>query len=146
MNTNVPNVPKEPYYETEFEEFLNNIGNSRLKNWSIIAESLGVSRKTITRWKAHPIAKRAIAKAINVNIRKMKEVGKNDWRMYREVLKMLGVNDKQELKHELPDERDIANVLGEMEKTDYDEFAEWAEFKLNKMQKEQNEYGNNNQV
>lgn len=123
MSKNVSNVPKNPYYELEFQEFIKNIGNTGLSNWSITAEALGVSRKTITRWKQHPIAKKAIAKSIGETIAKMEAVGKNDWRMYREKLRMLGIKDKQSLSHEILDTNEIEQVLNDLERTNYEEFA-----------------------
>lgn len=126
---NVPNVPENPYNEEEFEVFIEAIGNSNLRNWSIIAEALGVSRKTITRWKKHPRAQHSIAMAIQKNISSMEKVGKEDWRMYREKLKMLGVKDKQEFQHKIEEESRVGAILDSLE-TDYDEVADQARLVL----------------
>jgi len=107
----------EPYKDMEFEVFIKQIGNASFLNWSVLAEALGVHRETIIRWKKHPLARKAIAEAIEENIRKMTEAGKNDWKMYREKLKMLGVKDKSTIEHDT--EVDIEAVLDDLE-TDYE--------------------------
>lgn len=124
LNANV-----EPYKEIEFDAFLKEIGNANIQNWSILAEVLGVNRETIVRWKRHPLAQAAISNAIEENLRKMEVVGVNDWRMYREKLKMLGVKDKSTLKHETGD--NISEVLDKLERTDYTEFTRKVQAQLN---------------
>lgn len=131
----VPNVPDSPYSEEEFEEFIKIVGNRGLKNWSIVAEALGVSRKTISRWKRHPRAQRSISKAIQTNIKGMEMAGKNDWRMYREKLKMLGVSDRQEFQHKIQEDSKIEAILDSLE-TDYEDLAEKARLAL--ISKQQN--------
>lgn len=92
--TNIQNVSPQPYLEDEFDNFLVLIGNENIENWTIMAEALGVSQKTITRWKKHPRAKEAINKAIAKSIASMEKVGARDWKMHREKLKMLGLIEK----------------------------------------------------
>lgn len=92
--------PTTPYNSIEFDIFLKEIGNSNLQNWSILAQGLGVSDDTITRWKNHPLAKQALSAAIEQNLKKMEEAGSNDWKMFREKLKMFGIKDKTTLEHE----------------------------------------------
>src|SRR3990167_10928292 len=92
IDQNVSNVktstdpPNDPYLKIEFEQFLKNIGNAKLKNWTIYAKVLGVSRQTIERWKQHPLAQAAIMEAISENIEAMENEGKGDWKMRREKL------------------------------------------------------------
>lgn len=110
-------VVVDPYAEVEFEAFLKEIGNANLQNWTILAEALGVHRNTITRWKKHPLAKQAINQAIEENLREMTLAGKNDWRMHREKLKMLGVKDTMTLEHEAGES--VKSILDTLEHTDY---------------------------
>jgi hypothetical protein len=133
MSGNVPNVPQNPYLESEFEEFLSNIGNSNLKNWSLVAEALGVSRKTISRWKKHPVAKTAIAKAISENVSRMEKVGRGDWRMYREKLRMFGISDKQEVKQEIVEDNEIEHLLDSLERTNYAELGRRAKEEMDRI-------------
>ena len=96
----LPNSEKseiKPYKEDEFESFLDLIGEPNIKNWSIMAKALKVEPDTITKWKNHPRAKKAILEAIQENIKGMTEAGRKDWKMYREKAKMLGVEDKENI-------------------------------------------------
>lgn len=126
---NVPNVPQNPYNEIEFEEFLKNIGNSNISTWSILADVLEVDRKTITRWKKHPLAREAIVKAINYSVIQMERAGKKDWRMWREKLKMLGVKDRQTIEQDI-DENSISSLLDTLERTNYEEFGKQVQHAL----------------
>lgn len=112
-----PNATENPYSDVEFEIFLREIGNANIKNWSIMAQALGVDRKTIWRWRQHPLAKEAISTAVAENLAEMTTNGKGDWRMNREKLNMLGVIDKQVLEHEVGE--GVTNLLNELDKTDY---------------------------
>lgn len=116
-------IPENPYNVAEFEEFLKAIGNANIKNWSILAEALGVSRATITRWKQHPLAQQAINTAINESMEGMEKAGKDDWRMHREKMKILGVKDRQTLEHEAGE--NISELLDTLQ-TDYGKLAERA--------------------
>lgn len=79
----------------EFEAFLELIKAGKAEHWSAIAEALGVREATISEWKQHPLAKQAIAEGIQRCLDQMEVAGKNDWRMWREKLKILGVKDKE---------------------------------------------------
>lgn len=116
--SNDPSV--DPYLKLEFEEFLKNIGNAKLKNWTIYARVLGVSRATITRWKQHPMAQAAITEAISENLEAMEKVGKEDWKMHREKLKMFGLEEETTVKIS---PMDIDGVIGKIQKTNYDELS-----------------------
>lgn len=82
--------------QVEFEAFLEIIRKAKVKNWSIIAEALGVREATITEWKRQPLAQQAITEGVEHCLIEMERVGKDDWRMWREKLKMLGVRDKDQ--------------------------------------------------
>lgn len=91
QNSSVNSVRK----TAEFEAFLELIKSGKIEHWSAIAEALGVREATISEWKQHPLAKQAIAEGIQRCLDKMEEAGSNDWRMWREKLKILGVKDKE---------------------------------------------------
>lgn len=113
--TNQP--PDDPYHGMEFDEFLKQIGNANIKNWSILAEAIGVSRSTVGRWKMHPLAQEAIKTAISESIAGMEKAGEHDWKMYREKAKMLGVKDRQTIEHEV-DPESVSTILDKLE-SDY---------------------------
>jgi hypothetical protein len=109
--------PTTPYNSMEFEEFLKAIGHGNIKNWSVLAEALGVSRLTLLRWRNHPLAQNALNTAISEAMANMQTVGKDDWRMHREVMKIMGVKDKSTLEHEIGES--VTEVLDKLE-TDYE--------------------------
>ena len=120
--TNVTNGSvSDPYNEVEFEEFLKEIGNVNIQNWTLFAEALGVSRRTVIRWKKHPLAQAAISNAVQESIKAMTEVGALDWKMHREKLKMLGIKEKQTLEHELGD--DLTELLDNIDGGEYDDLG-----------------------
>lgn len=121
---NSTNSAVKPYKEMQFEEFLKAIGNANIQNWSVLAEALGVDRKTIMLWREHPLAQAAISNAIEESMRKMVEVGANDWRMHREKLKILGVKEKTTLEHEVGES--VGELLDDLERTDYGKFGQQA--------------------
>ena len=114
---NSANSAVKPYKEMEFEEFLKAIGNANIKNWSVLAEALGVDRNTLIAWRQHPLAQEALSTAIQESLKEMQESGKADWRMWREKAKILGVKDKSTLEHEVSEE--TREVLDKLERTDY---------------------------
>lgn len=91
-NSTVTTVRK----QAEFEAFLKIIKRGKVENWSVIAEALGVREATISEWKQHPLAQQAIIEGIERCITEMERAGKDDWRMWRDKLKMLGVKDKEQ--------------------------------------------------
>jgi hypothetical protein len=119
-NTSTITPPVDPYKEVEFDAFLKNIGNAKLKTWTVYAKVLGVDRRTIERWKKHPLAQVAIIEAISENLEAMEVDGKGDWRMRREKLKILGVDEETIVKIS---PTDIDGVIGKVVKTNYDELS-----------------------
>ena len=78
--------------KAEFLAFLDSIRGSTVAHWIQIAETLGVNKDTINRWKKYPEAKEAIRKGIKRAMNGMKRAGKGDWRMWESKLKMLGIS------------------------------------------------------
>ncbi len=96
MITQLDNTVTTVRKQAEFEAFLEVIKKGRVENWSVIAEALGVREATISEWKQHPLAQKAITEGIERCITEMEKAGKGDWRMWRDKLKMLGVKDKEQ--------------------------------------------------
>lgn len=97
----------------KFETFLALIESQNIDSWMSIAEAVGVSRKTIYEWRKHPQAQLATSRAIAKCIRKMEEVGADDWKMWRERLTMLGVTKKESVEVE-----DVTDLKSELDKLD----------------------------
>lgn len=83
----VPKIHK----EEEFLAFIETVKGDTVAYWSQIAQALGVNKDTITLWKNHPLAKKAIREGIEKNLAGMQKSGKKDWRMWESKVKMLGV-------------------------------------------------------
>jgi hypothetical protein len=81
-------------YKEQFEAFLKIIRENKVEHWVNVAEALGVHQNTIVNWKKHPLAQKAIAEGIQHALEQMEKTGGRDWKMWREKLKMLGVEDK----------------------------------------------------
>lgn len=82
-----PNIRK----KEEFEAFISIIKSGSVCHWMTIAGVLGIDKDTITEWKKLPEARYAIANGIQHAIKKMEASGKNDWRMWKAKLQLLGV-------------------------------------------------------
>ena len=95
-NTNtVKNVRK----KLEFEEFIKMIEEKQVHTWVMCARALNVRPATITEWKKHPKAKKAIIRGIDEALENMQRAGKDDWRMWREKLRLLGVDKEYKFEH-----------------------------------------------
>lgn len=128
------NYVVKPYKEIEFDEFIKLIGKTNIENWGAMAEALNVNRDTISRWKKHPLAQRAIVKAIRHNTEGMERAGKDDWRMWREKLRMLGLAEKKQLKYEVSNEDEIGQLINKLEVDDnrYELLGKWAQEEMEK--------------
>lgn len=96
-------VPESPYKREKFKAFLKTLEEGGIKDfesWNVYAEALGVVPETLVRWKKHPKARKARARGISKALNKMKVAGRDDWRMWRDLLKMYGVKDTPQEKHE----------------------------------------------
>jgi len=82
--------------KAEFREFLKIIKGGTTAHWVQVAEVLGVDNDTITSWKKTPEAQEAIAEGIQRAMEEMETVGRKDWRMWREKLKMLGLSEPEQ--------------------------------------------------
>ncbi len=76
-----------------------------------IAHMLGVDRTTIEDWKKTPQYKHMINLAMKRILSEMRIAGQDDWRMWREFLKMFGVEDSQTIKNEFPDGMPVTPVI-----------------------------------
>lgn len=97
MRNSANSAQKTIYKQEEFKTFLNVLKQYSkdgiiLGSWSAIAESIGVNRDTIADWRNQPEAKELLLEARLKILEKMKKVGKDDWRMWLQMLKLLGMD------------------------------------------------------
>lgn len=81
-----------PYKSEKFAAFLDLLRGEAVYHWVQIANSLGVNQDTITSWKNHPSAQKAIRDGIEKALEGMTIAGKDEWRMWESKLKMLGIS------------------------------------------------------
>lgn len=59
------------------------IGKRTGYNLSLIARTLGIDRKTLTKWLSKPLVRKAMQDELEFYIDKMMKTGKNDWRQWK---------------------------------------------------------------
>ena len=94
-------IPENPSKREEFEAFIELIRGNTTCHWVQIAKALGVSRDTITMWKQHPLAKKAIKDGIERAMEGMEKAGEGDWKMWESKLKMMGISPIEKSEDEL---------------------------------------------
>lgn len=91
-------VKVSPYKAEEFDLFIKNFSNFlALGSWEAVAKALGVTTETIRIWRMQPKAIEAKNKAMEKVLAGMLESGADDWRMWREAAKLIGMDDQQKL-------------------------------------------------
>jgi len=69
------------------------------ETWGVFAEMIGVDMDTLKSWRNTEPVKRALTLGITKAYKEMKKAGKKDWRMWREAMKLAGVEDVQQIDH-----------------------------------------------
>ena len=87
-----------PYNDIAFDAFIEYLPISQIRFWTTYAKALGVSRQTIYRWRQHPRFRNALILAVSTALKEMQEAGKNDWRMWKEMLVLYGVTSAKKTK------------------------------------------------
>lgn len=81
-----------PYKKEAFEKFIELLRGNAIAHWVQVAAALGIDKDTITEWKRHSMAQKAIRDGIERAMDGMQKAGEGDWRMWESKLKMLGVS------------------------------------------------------
>jgi hypothetical protein len=84
-------------YRWEYSNFLEYVKKGKVDNAVLYAKSLGIDRRTLVHWLSQPELKEAMQKSIDDIVGNMKTSGAKDWRMWREYLKMLGIDDETKI-------------------------------------------------
>lgn len=92
------NEPKEiKRYKWEYNNFLEYVKKGKVERAVIYAKALQIDRRTLVHWLSQPELRMAMQASIDQIIDGMQRSGKDDWRMYRELLKILGVDEEMKL-------------------------------------------------
>lgn len=90
--------PKEiTRYKWEYGNFLDYVKKGKVDRAVIYAKALQIDRRTLVHWLSQPELREAMQHSIDSLIDGMQRAGKNDWRMYRELLKIMGIDDVQSI-------------------------------------------------
>lgn len=81
-------------YKWEYKNFLTYVKKGHVSRAMIYAKALKIDRRTLVHWMSQKELREAMLGAIDKLIDGMQNAGREDWRMWREMLKMLGVNDE----------------------------------------------------
>ena len=87
----------EMYKKWEFNNFLNFVKERKPGRAIIYAKALGIDRRTLLKWMEHKELREAMVESLDELVEGMQRSGSKDWRMYRELMKMLGVTDEQNI-------------------------------------------------
>lgn len=82
-------------YVWEYKNFLEYVKKGDVAHAMVYAKALKIERKTLVHWMSQPELREALQKRIDKVVKRMETAGKDDWRMWRELLKMIGVDDEQ---------------------------------------------------
>lgn len=115
----------DPYKEESYNRFLELLSMDYLYNWKALASVLKVDQRTIYRWRQTPAAQKIVNDEISRLVREMERAGKDDWRMFREKAKIMGVEDVNKI--EVVDTKGILDKL----ETDYANLGERAKIEAN---------------
>lgn len=78
-------------YKWEYGQFLEFVKKRKVSRAVIYAQMLGIDRKTFVHWLSQPELREAMAESIDELVEGMQKAGSNDWRMYRELLDIMGI-------------------------------------------------------
>jgi hypothetical protein len=84
-------------YRWEYSNFLEYVQKGKVDHAVLYAKSLGIDRRTLVHWLSQPELREAMQKAVDDLVDGMKKAGTKDWRMWREYLKMLGIDDETKI-------------------------------------------------
>lgn len=81
----------------EYSQFLELVKEKNVQSALLYAQMLGIDRRTLVHWMAQPELKIALMEAVTELAEGMKRAGSKDWRMWRELMNILGIKDVKEL-------------------------------------------------
>ena len=97
QNTNTDSHKEVVRYKWEYAKFLEFVKKGKVQRAIIYAKALQIDRKTFVHWLSQPELMNAMQESIDQLVDGMQRAGKDDWRMYREMLKLIGVDDESKI-------------------------------------------------
>jgi hypothetical protein len=84
-------------YKWEYNKFLEFVRQHKVSRAIIYAKALQIDRRTLSNWMNQPELREALIESLDELVEGMQSAGSKDWRMHRELLKMMGVDDEQKI-------------------------------------------------
>ena len=84
-------------YKWEYNNFLEYVKKRKVSRAVIYAKALQIDRRTMVHWLSQPELREAMTDAIDELVEGMQRAGKNDWRMYRELMEIMGIEKEQKI-------------------------------------------------
>lgn len=78
-------------YVWEYSQFLEFVKKRKVQRAVIYAQMLGIDRRTFVHWLNQPELREAMAESIDELVEGMQKAGSKDWRMYRELMEIMGI-------------------------------------------------------
>jgi hypothetical protein len=77
----------------EYNQFLDFVKDKEIGRALVYAKALGIDRRTLRKWCTQPELAHALTESLDTLLSNMQNAGKNDWRMYEALYKMIGLDD-----------------------------------------------------
>lgn len=84
-------------YKWEYNNFLEFVKKRKVGRAIIYAKALQIDRRTLVHWLSQPELREAIVEAIDELVDGMQRAGSKDWRMYRELMEIMGIDKEQKM-------------------------------------------------
>lgn len=84
-------------YKWEYANFLEFVKKRKVSRAIIYAKALQIDRRTLVHWLSQPELREAMVEAIDELVDGMQRAGSKDWRMYRELMEIMGIDKEQKL-------------------------------------------------
>jgi hypothetical protein len=84
-------------YKWEYNNFLEFVKKRKVGRAIIYAKALQIDRRTLVHWLSQPELREAMVEAIDELVDGMQRAGSKDWRMYRELMEIMGIDKEQKM-------------------------------------------------
>lgn len=84
-------------YKWEYKNFLEFVKKGKISRAVIYAKALKIDRRTYTHWLQQDELRDELVKQIDTIVDSMEKAGSKDWKMHRELLNMLGVDNEKSI-------------------------------------------------
>ena len=84
-------------YKWEYNNFLEFVKKRKVSRAVIYAKALQIDRRTLVHWLSQDELREALVESIDELVDGMQRAGSKDWRMYRELMEIMGIDKEQKI-------------------------------------------------